>query len=88
MIVALFLPEGLVCSPQQVIGLTGGVTLQSSHELGNLGLRSNEHVDVIGHEDPGMKLIISLAAVMKGINDDLSNGWHREVRRSDPRFVE
>jgi hypothetical protein len=89
-IVTLLLPEGLAGQPQNLVGPLGGDALQRPQQSGNLDLRSNQQVEVIGHDDIGMKHIVpeQVLAVLQGIDDDLSDPRLSQIQGTGSSLVE
>ena len=58
MIVTFILPKWLASSTQQFVGLSSTETFQSAQQGGCVGMRSEEQMDVVGHDHPGMQVTI------------------------------
>jgi len=53
----LVAPERLACATEDAIGLTGGGTFQPASNRGQRDVRRNQQVNVVWHDDPGVKAI-------------------------------
>src|SRR6266567_2275948 len=63
MIIRLVLPESLTGSCEDLIGLSSAVTLDCLSDLFHLDERSQQDVDVIRHDDPGLEVVFLPNAV-------------------------
>jgi hypothetical protein len=54
------LPKGFPRSSCQVVGANGGGSFQPAHNLTEILMRLHHHVDMVGHDNPGNKIVATL----------------------------
>jgi hypothetical protein len=70
-VVRFLLPERHSGASENSVCHTTGPPLEPPHDARHGGVRSEDHVDVVGHDDPGVEIIeaADLLTVLKGIFD-------------------
>ena len=57
MIERFVLPKGCSRTTKHAVGRTACSTFKPAHQIGQIDLRSQDYVDMIGHNDPGMQRV-------------------------------
>src|SRR5579872_1330307 len=87
MIVTRILPKRLSGKPQNPISLPGCKPLERVHQLRNLHLWSNQSVNMVSHDDKGMKVQLFLPKTQR-LNYHLRNIISSKVKRPGPALIE
>src|SRR6266404_314749 len=88
MVVALLLPERCPCSAEPFVGLPRSRTLQLLQEHRNIRSRRDQQMNMVRHDDPGMKNVTATAALLNRIDHALRDARSLQIHRTGAVVVE
>ena len=52
---------------EDFVGLSGGESFHGAHQGGDRDVRRDQDVDVVGHDYPGVQVVVGFMAVVQGV---------------------
>jgi hypothetical protein len=73
MVVRFSLPEGIACFAEKLVGFASCESFPALSDCGHgfIRHRPEDHVNVVGHDDPGMEVITSAVEKPQGLNNKI-----------------